>query len=332
MRVALLMLMALLMAFSTATAGVAQEAETPETAAPPPPPCGTQPIAIARMQWPSAALLAEIHSRILARSFGCATRIVPGDLAATGSAMGATGQPAVAPEMWVSRITDIWNPATKAQKVRQVGASYAETTFEGWFIPEYLAAARPELKTPADLKTQAVAISPDQKLKFFTCPADWGCSILNANLLRAHGLAGVLDMVTPANRFELDTLIAEAVGRSEPFVLYYWQPNAVLSQFAFKPLDLGSYEKDAFACLGKASCAAPLPSGFAPDPVVIALAEWVFADAPAVAGYFSRAAMPMAEMNTLLAALNQPGQTVETVADTFVAERQDIWGAWTGTP
>lgn len=330
MRLALNLLMALLLALPTAGPAVAQETEGAAAVAPPP--CGTQPIAIARMQWPSAALLAEIHARLLSKSFGCATRIVPGDLAATGSSMGATGQPAVAPEMWVTRIAGIWNPALKAQKVRQVGASYVETVFEGWFIPDYLAAAFPGLKTPADIKAQARAISPGQKLRFLTCPADWGCAIINTNLLRAHGLADVLDVVVPANRFELDTLIAEAVGRSEPFVLYYWQPNAVLSQFGFKPLDLGAFDKDAFACLGRSQCASPVPSGFAPDPVVIALAEWVFADAPSIAGYFSRAAMPLAEMNALLARLNQPGETVETVADGFVAEREDIWSRWTASP
>ena len=87
--------------------------------APPPPPCGTQPITIARMSWPSAALLAEIHARLLTANLSAATcRCRTGDLAATGSSMGATGQPAVAPEMWIARIADIWNAAIKAQKVR----------------------------------------------------------------------------------------------------------------------------------------------------------------------------------------------------------------------
>ena len=31
------------------------------------------------------------------------------------------------------------------------------------------------------------------------------------------------------------------------------------------------------------------------------------------------------------AQLNEPGATVEGVADRFVAEKRDVWGAWVGT-
>src|SRR5690606_31559399 len=80
-----------------------------------PPPCGTQPITIARMQWPTAALLTEIHARILRTTFSCEVQIQEGDLATVGSSMGANGQPAVAPEMWIARIAEIWNSAIKTQ-------------------------------------------------------------------------------------------------------------------------------------------------------------------------------------------------------------------------
>src|SRR5690606_33681326 len=125
----------------------------PEDAAPPPP-CGTQPITMARMQWPSAALLTEIHARILTANYGCEVRVQEGDMATTGSSMGATGQPAVAPEMWISRIAEIWNAAIKAQEVRQGGTSYVEQVFEGWFVPDYAVALWPEITTIEGLKAR----------------------------------------------------------------------------------------------------------------------------------------------------------------------------------
>jgi glycine betaine/proline transport system substrate-binding protein len=42
--------------------------------------------------------------------------------------------------------------------------------------------------------------------------------------------------------------------------------------------------------------------------------------------------MPLAEMNALLAQLNEPGATVEGVADRFIAERAALWQGWVGTP
>ncbi|MDB5589383.1 MAG: hypothetical protein JWP26_4353 [Devosia sp.] len=309
----------------------AQDGAVPADPVAPPPICGTQPIGIARMSWPSAAILAEIQARLLTTQFGCQTRVAPGDLAATGSSMGTTGQPAVAPEMWVARIAEVWNPAVKAQMVRPAAPTYAETTFEGWFVPDYLAAAHPELTGAAKLRDVAATLNNGAKIRFVSCPADWGCSVINRNLIRALGLGDVLDVVEPANRFEMDTLIAEAVGRHEPVVFYYWQPNAVLAQFNFVNLDLGAYDEKALQCLAQQTCATPVASSFAPESVVIALAEWVYTDIPSIAAYFGRTTMPLKEMNTLLAQLNEPGATIESVADRFVIERSDIWKGWVGS-
>jgi glycine betaine/proline transport system substrate-binding protein len=294
-------------------------------------PCNGRTITIARMQWPSAELLAEIHARLIKRNFGCDVQVVPGDLGATAQSMGANGQPAVAPELWVSRVADVWNTALKGEQVREAGTSYSDTVFEGWFIPDYVAAAHPDIKSVLDLKTAwKVFAGSGRKGKFISCPPDWACSVINRNLMRANGLSDLFEIVEPANRFELDTLISEAESRKEPILFYYWQPNAVLSQFSFKPIVLGPYNKDAFACMGQAVCSDPKPTGFAPDQVVVALAQWVYTDAPEVAAYFQRAHMPFSEMNTLLQNLNEPGATVEGVADAFVAARTAVWQGWVG--
>ncbi|MGB3337743.1 MAG: glycine betaine ABC transporter substrate-binding protein [Devosia sp.] len=304
--------------------------EAPTAEAVPPPPCGTQPLSIARMSWPSAELLAEIHARILTSEYGCDVRVTPGDLGATASSMGSTGQPAVAPEMWVTRIADVWNAGMDAQMLRPAAPTYAETQFEGWFVPDYVAVAHPELIAAAGLVATLPTISGAERVRFISCPVDWACALINRNLISALGLTSMVDLVEPANRFEMDTLIAEAVSRSEPILFYYWQPNAVLAQFSFVPLDMGAYDEEAAKCLARVACPTPLPSAFPSETVVSALAEWVFTDIPAIAAYFQRSSLQLAEMNTLLAQLNEPGATVEGIAERFVAERRDIWGAWVG--
>ena len=243
-----------------APAGEADASSSEEPAAPQP--CGGETITIARMQWPSAELLAEIHARLIKQNFGCDVEVVPGDLAATASSMGVNGQPAVAPELWISRVPEIWNGAIKGQEVRQAGASYAEPVFEGWFVPDYEVAAHPDLTNVEALKTYAKDFAAGgKKGRFISCPPDWACAVVNRNMIRANGLQDLFDIVEPANRFELDTLIAEAVSRKEPVLFYYWQPNAVLAQFAFKSLDLGKFDKDAFACLGRAGVRRPQAIG-----------------------------------------------------------------------
>lgn len=305
--------------------------ESPAEPPPPPPRCGTQPITIARMQWPSATLLAEIHARLLEANLDCTVRVQDSDMAAAGSSMGATGQPAVAPELWVARIAEIWNSAMKGQKVRQAGTTYGEAEFEGWFVPDYTAANWPDVTSVDGLKARAAQFGEGgAKGRFLSCPVDWGCAVVNRNLLRGYGLDTLFDIVEPANRFEMDTLIAEAVGRKQPLLFYYWQPNAILAQFGFKPVKLAAYDREAFLCAGRNNCPMPAPTGFAPDPVMIAVAEWVYLEAPEVAIYFQRARMPFAVMDQLLQQLGEPGATPASVADRFVAERGEVWRPWLG--
>lgn len=307
----------------------ASPAQAPEPAAPPPV-CGTQPLTIARMSWPSSILLAEIHARILQTQFDCDIRLTQGDLGATASAMGSNGQPAVAPELWVNRVADVWNGATEAQMVRSAAPSYAETSLEGWFMPLYAADSLGGAVSAAGLVAALPLLAPGQKTRFISCPLDWACSIINRNLIAAHGLAGLVEIVEPANRFEMDRLIAEAVNRREAFLFYYWQPNAVLDQLDFVALDMGPYDEEAAKCLARLACATPRPSAFPSELVVVALSDWLFSDAPAIAGYFQRSSLPLAQMNRLLAQLNEPGATIETVAERFVLERADIWRSWVG--
>ena len=297
-----------------------------------PPVCGSRPLSIARMSWPSAALLAEIHARILAAEFDCEVRVVQGDQAATASSMGSIGQPQVAPELWINRIADLWNGAMEGQMVRSAAPSYATSQFEGWYMPATLAGSFSATPTAASLAEALPQLGQGEAVRFISCPLDWACSVINRNLVSAHGLNGLVEIVEPANRLEMDRLIAEALNRREPFLFYYWQPNAILAQLDFTAIDMGAYDEAAAQCLAERECAGPQPSAFPSDSVVIALVERVFTETPEIARYFQRASLPLDEMNDLLAQLNAGGTTVEAIAERFVAERAALWRQWVDAP
>src|SRR5690606_10731143 len=141
-------------------------------------------------------------------------------------------------------------------------------------------------------------------------------------------ISSAVELIEPANRFEMDTLIAEAASRKEPVVFYYWQPNAVLAQMDFVPLDMGAYDPEAAQCLAQLACVNPTPSAFAEETVVVALTKWVFTDTPAIAAYFQRSSMPLGEMNQLLVQISEPGASVEAVAEQFVADKENVWRDW----
>lgn len=325
-------LFAAVLAFSLVTGGAVAEDTAPadDALSTEPPICGTEPISIARMQWPSAAILAHIHAELLARTYGCAVRIVSGDLTATTSSMATTGRPLVAPEIWLGRVAPIWNSALDTGHIRQAAPSYSDGSFEGWFIPDYVAADNPDLTTINDLIDHwQVFADGTSRAKFLSCPPDWACSVINRNLMRAHGLDIRFDITEPANRFELDQAIAGAVSRREPVLFYYWQPNGVLAQLGFKPLDMGAFDATAIACLADTDCAAPQPSSFPNEQVVIAISDDLFSLSPSVVAYFQRASLPLEEMNALLAFMSEGGGAPEDAARHFVDTRAEIWSKWT---
>ncbi|VAW16522.1 hypothetical protein MNBD_ALPHA12-769 [hydrothermal vent metagenome] len=295
--------------------------------------CGQKQLTIARMQWPSSIILAYVHALILQKEFGCQVRIVGGDMAGSISAMETIGQPDIAPEIWATRIADIWNAAIKSERVDMMGASFAGAALESWYIPAHVQEAFPDLNRARDLAGYVGALrEKGVRAKFISCPRDWACAVINRNLLRALGLENAFEIIEPANRLEMDRLIAQSVSRRQPVVFYYWQPNAVLAQFDFKALDMGPFDQQKFKCLGRIKCDQPAFSAFADEPVFVAASDNIVTQLPQVAQYLRRARLPVAEMNQILSWRAQNPDSYENLAARFVAERKDIWGEWVARP
>ena len=146
--------------------------------------------------------------------------------------------------------------------VRSAAPSYATSQFEGWYMPATLAGNFTTTPAAIDLAAALPQLQPDAPLRFISCPLDWACSVINRNLVAAHGLTGLVEIVEPANRLDMDRLIAEGLNRREPFLFYYWQPNAILAQLDFTAIDMGAYDEAAAQCLAERDCADPQPSAF----------------------------------------------------------------------
>ncbi len=294
--------------------------------------CGNEPVSIALMQWPSAAILAYVHAQIITEQYGCDVKIISGDMVTTASSMATAYEPSIAPEMWVNRISEIWNLALENNIMRKAAPSFSGSALEGWFIPHYIAKNHPDLTSALVLKDYFKVFSINgQKAKFISCPKDWACSVINRNMLKALGLNAYFDIVEPSDRFELDNIIADAVSRREAILFYYWQPNSILAQLDFLQLDMGEYNSKNAKCLAQIECTKLKASSFAPEPVSIILVDKLFTQSPQIAAYFQRASMPIKEMNRLLALQSEGTKDAKEVANWFVSERKEIWKKWIGS-
>lgn len=296
--------------------------------------CGGETITIAEFPWASAAILAQIHASLLRDGFGCAVDVVSGDAGSVAARMATTGQPLVAPEMWLGQVAAVWNTGVENDKVRIAGSSYLTGPFEGWYVPRYVLTQNPDLKSVADLEKQAgiFAPSPNVKPRFVTCPSGWACAVINNNLLKAYKLRARFDIVQPANRAELDDAFAQAVSTDSPVIGYYWGPNAAIARFDLVRLDMGPFDPDAMKCLATRQCADPQPSSFAPEQVSIAVATQLQSRSPEIDRYFQRASMPVDIMNGLLAWQADHRASISDTARHFVETEGALWQTWLGRP
>lgn len=311
--------------------------------------CGGRPISIVQMQWPSSVILAHIHGIILEQQLGCDVQYVSGDMAAMASSMATTGEPAIAPELWISRIAPIWNSVLETGRIRTEAPSFSGGGLEGWFLPAHMGELVPQLKAASQIRDnlglmiakeagdeQASSSGQSEqggspgadKVRFISCPKSWACSVINKNLLAAYGLSDLVELVEPANRFEMDTLIAQAVSSQLPVIFYYWQPNAVLAQFDFIALDMGEFNIENFKCLAQIDCDDAKPSSFGGEKPFIVTSDWVSEDVPLVSRYLRRATMSIEEMNRVLNWQSEGEVEFEELAARFVAEREDVWHPW----
>lgn len=303
-----------------------------QRAASPANPCASDDFTIAEMGWPSAAILAHIHAKVISARYECPVRLIAGDPEATISSMTTTRQPALAPEIWASRHADLWNGALRAQSVRAAGDTFSGGALEAWFVPRYVRDNNPGLLAAAQLEDfwRVFAQEGKDKGEIFSCPADWACNLVTKKMVGAYGLDERFEIIEPFDRFTLDRMLSDRVAQREPVLTYYWQPNALISRLDLLPLEMGLFDLGNAQCMALTNCVPFGASTYAPDTVVIAAAEWVFTDAPEIASYLARARMPLEEMNRLLAWQAEQEASPEEVATHFIITRPDMWREWTG--
>lgn len=314
------------------TSGGASGPRAIEPTEPEPAPCGTEDITIAEMGWPSAAILANIHAALLRAEFDCTVTLVPGEPEMTLSSMATTQQPAVAPELWVSRQAEVWNGAMQASSARAAAPTFTGGPLEAWFVPSYVIENNPGLEGTDDIIDHWQVFVPEgeERAELRSCPEEWACSVINGNMAAGLGLTERFEIIEPADRFAMDAALTDAVARRAPVLTYYWQPNALIDRLDLVALDMGAFDPGNGLCMAIRDCVPFGSSGFAPDAVVIAVAEWIFTDAPDVADYFARASMPLAEMNRLLAWQVEHEASPHAVAQHFLITGRDIWHPWVG--
>jgi len=294
--------------------------------------CGK--VTIADMNWGSASFLAHVDKFILANGYGCDAELITGDTMPTGTSMIEKGEPDVAPELWTNSFPTIFKDAGQGKRLSIAGRSLSDGGEEGFWIPQYLAEKHPELTTiEGIIKNVKIFEHPeDPDLgAFYGCPAGWGCQLATGNLFKALRLdeAG-FDYIDPGSGAGLAGSIAKAYNAEKPWFGYYWAPTPILGKYKMVMVDFGSgVDEDHFKnCITQKDCLNPKATMYPAAPVYTVTTTKFAETSPAAYAYFTKRSFTNAQMNSLLAWMEDEQADGEIAALYFMQNHEDIWRAW----
>lgn len=294
--------------------------------------CGD--VTIASMNWQSAELLANIDKIVLAKGYGCKAEIIVGDTVPTITSMAEKGQPDVAPEGWVDLLPEVVGKGVAEGKLVVTGDVLADGGEQGWWIPQFVVDAHPDIKTIDDvLKHPELFPAPENPGKgaVHNGPQGWGGTVVTSQLYKAYGAekAGFV-LVDTGSAAGLDGSIAKAYERKQGWVGYYWAPTALLGKYKMVKLGFG-VPTDAAEwkrCNTKADCADPKKNAWPTDKVQTVVTKKFSDRAGPAIDYLKARSMTNESVNKLLAWMTDNQASGEQGAKYFLKNNEALWTKW----
>ncbi|MDA9651171.1 ABC transporter substrate-binding protein [Pelagibacteraceae bacterium] len=292
--------------------------------------CGS--ITVAEMDWASAEMFAHIDKVVLENGYGCEVELVPGATMPTATSMMEKGEPDVAPELWINAVRTALDAATAEGRLHYAAEVFSDTGEEGWWIPQYIADANPDIQTVDDaLNRPDLFPHPEgDGAAIYTCPSGWNCQLSTNNLFRAYGgEAKGFRIVDPGSGGALAGAIAEAYGKGEGWFGYYWAPTAILGKYPMKKLSFDvPHDNDEWnSCTSQEDCADPQKNSWVVSSVYTVVTDRFKNEAGIGMDYIVKRALPNNTINALLAWKDDNQATGEDAAMYFLKNYSE-WHNW----
>ncbi|MEM6488293.1 MAG: glycine betaine ABC transporter substrate-binding protein [Pseudomonadota bacterium] len=311
----------LIRALALAAAGVSLAA--PGAAAEDGAGCGR--VSLGSLDWASAEITTAIASRVLSAGYGCDVRVVATTTIAALKGFERGDGPDVVIEFWLNAAGPRVAALEAEGRLERLGSSLAPGGVEGWWITAETAVDRPELT-----RIDAILADPDSVgAVFHSCPVDWGCHAINANLARAFALsdAGIAVIAHPDGS-ALDASLHAAVAAGAPWFGYAYGPSAAFARHRLIRVDLGPYDPAGHRANQVPDAPAPARSDFPSAPVATLAMRGFAARAPTAAAFLSALRLEVGEMSALLDQQAASAASAQEIADAFLAQHPETWHPW----
>lgn len=280
----------------------------------------------------AARVLSRIDQLILETGFNCSventtvTNALPVDSTLPAFASAAPFNP---PE-----------PSTELPDLRSINSSPLPDAGPGWWINADAVEKHPELVTVLDVLEHPELFADSGPGLFVGCPVDSDCQHINTNLFRAFQMQDKgWQLVTPANRAELDASLLQTVEQGQNWFGYYDAPAAVMAQLDLTRLEFGiefAGAKNWNSCIIQPidECADPRPTGWQPSTIHTVINQPMADNVPReLLTYLSSRVIPVAVMASLMAESSYDKTTGDGtgnvgMAELFIRRHRELWSQW----
>lgn len=284
--------------------------------------CGA--VSITEMNWASSAMVSAVAKFLMEQGYGCDVTLVPSSTNPALVSVAENGQPDIVTEMWTNGSV-IYDELLAAGKVTPAADVISDGGQGGWWVPDYMVEANPELATIAGVKANADLLGP----RFHSCPDGWACQYDTTDLFAAFDMAEAgFELFQHGSGETLASSIAAAVANEAPWIGYYWSPTAVVGRYGLVKVDLGPYVAENYDCALSPDCTGAGPSDYAVSPVKTVLTTDFIDREPEIAALMENLAFTNDQMNAVLAWQQENNASNEEAAVHFLTTSPEIWGPW----
>lgn len=291
--------------------------------------CGD--ITLGSFSWQSSEAMAAVDNLILNAGYGCNSTIVVGDTVPTITSMIEKGQPDLAPEATPSLLGEVYTKGAEEGRISQIGTAISDGQVSGWYIPQYVAEAHPEIKTVDDaMKHPELFPTPEDASKgaVIQGPQGWGDTVVTAQLFKALNNPNFI-LVPTGSAAALDGAIAKAYEQKAGIIAQYWSPTSLLGKYPMLRLEM-PHDADEWArCTSKQDCPDPKPNYWKQAEMVTlgskGAAEKLGAEA---AEYIAKRSWTQAEVGKVMLWMTENQANGADGAKWFINNMADVWTKW----
>lgn len=294
--------------------------------------CGD--ISMAVFSWQAAEAHAYVDQFILTHGYGCNVTMVAGDTVPTVASMVEKGQPDLVSEGNPGAMGATYADGLAEGRIGPIGPGIIEGSESGWYIPQYVADAHPEIKTVEDAVAHPELFpAPEDASKggVIQGPQGWGDTVVTAQLYKALDLDNKGFMLVPSgSAAALDGAIVKAYEQKQGFIAAYWAPTSLLAQYPMLRLTMAHDADEWTRCTTVQDCPDPKPNYWESSPE-LRIATKAFmdrTDIPEVKDYLANSGWTQAEVGKLMIWMTENQANGEDAAKWFIQNMPDVWTKW----